>query len=429
MSNSIPMRDFVRCWLKLGCPGFAGGGEPSGRMRRELVDRLGWVDGTDFERLRGACELLPGPQRYLLAVCLGGALRGPAGGALAGALLVVPGVLLLLALTWGATAAAGVEPVDAALVGLSATGVALVLLALWRMGRSRLTHPLFWAFAAASFLMSWGLRLKFTGIVIAAALMGLWLGGLRPELFGLAPAKVAVGEGGSRPDSLGVDAGIWRRGVRLAALFAALWLCVAGGVSLLCGTDSLLPRLFSVAMRAGAFAFGGAWGVLASLADVVQRQGWISSTQLAPGLGLAAIAQGPLALAAGHAGFAAAWAHPGALPQAGAGVLGAVLAVLGLLLPGLFLALGVAPHAAAFAANARVRAAAIGIGAAMVGVLAKLCLLVGGAVVLPEGLQGGVAWFPVALTGFGLLALLRLPPVAVGLLCAALAVGWSLAAG
>ncbi|SNR68223.1 chromate transporter [Humidesulfovibrio mexicanus] len=429
MSSSISLRDFVRCWLRLGCVGFVGGAAQAGRLRRELVDRLGWMDDAAFLRLRGACALLPGPQGFLLAVCLGRELRGPAGGALAGALWALPGVLVLLALTWGATAAAWQGQMDAALTGLSAMGVALALSALWRMGRSRLAHPVFWAFAAASFLMSWGLRLKFTGIVIAAALMGLWLGGLRPELFGLDPVEGAQAEGGSRRNPIAADAGVWRRGLRLAALFAGVWIGLAGAAHLLLGTDSILPRLFSLAMRTGAFAFGGAWGVLASLADVVQRQGWISSAQLAPGLGLAAIAPGPLALVAEHVGFVAGWAHPGALPQAAAGVLGSVLAVLGLLLPGLFLALGVAPHAAAFAANPRVRAASVGIGAALVGVLLKLCLLVGGAVFLPGGFEGGVDWVAVVLAAGALLALLRLPPVAVGALCAALAVAWSLAAG
>lgn len=427
MNSEIPFSEFVRYWLRLGGAHWAGGAAQTARAGRELAD-MGWVDEAAFLRLREACAHLPGPQGFLLAVCLGRELRGPAGGALAGLLVALPGALALLALSWLLAALTGQALTGQALAGalftgLSAAGLALALRALWRMGRARLTHPLFWAFAAASLLMGWGLRLKFTGIVIAAALMGLWLGGQRPELFGLGPT------GGARPLAGDANAlGGWRRAARLTALFAAVWLGLAGAAHLLLGSESILPRLFSLAMRAGLFAFGGAWGVLASMADMAQRQGWITAAEIAPGLGLAAAAPGPLALVLQHAGFLAGWSNPGPMPQAAAGLLGAGLALLGLLLPGGFLALWVAPNAAAFAANPRVRAASIAIGAAMAGVVLKLCLVFGGAFFLPSGLEGGVAWFPVVLTGCGLLALPRLPPCALGPLCVLLALAWGLVA-
>jgi len=334
-----------------------------------------------------------------------------------------------LALSWLAAAGPEHGAVAGALRGLSAAATALAAQALWSMGRKYLTHPLFWGFAAASFLMGYGLRLKFTGIVIAAALMGLWLAGLRPELFAIAPASGVSPE----PETQGPGGragSAWRRAARLAALFAGLWLGVAGAAHLLFGPDSLLPRLVSVSVRAGLFAFGGAWGVLASLADMGQRLGWVPQAQLAPGLGLAAVVPGPLSLVAAQAGFVAGWAHPGALPMPAAGLLGGLLAVFGLLLPGVFAALAAAPHAATLAAHPRVRAATTGIGAALVGVVLKLCLIFAAAAFLPAGLAGGVDHFALGLALLCVLALWRWKVGAhiLVLVCGVAGAAWTLLA-
>lgn len=427
MSTTPTFHEFFRCWLRLGFINFGGPARQTALLHRELVTTRGWVEQEGFLRLRDACALLPGPQGFLLAVCLGRELRGWRGGVWAGSLFVLPGLLLLLALSWLAAAWLGQGAAAGALRGFSAAATALAVQALWSMGRRSLTHPLFWGFAAASFLMGYGLRLKFTGIVIAAALMGLWLAGLRPELFTVAPQP-----GAQEPEgrTQGAWRGAWRRVARLAALFAGLWLGVAGVAHLLLGPDSLLPRLVSVSVRAGLFAFGGAWGVLASLADMGQRLGWVSQAQLAPGLGLAAMVPGPLSLVAGQAGFVAGWAHPGALPLLAAGLLGGLLAAFGLLLPGFFMALAAAPHAATLAAHPRARAAATGIGAALVGVVLKLCVIFATAAFMPAGLAGGVDLFALALALLCGLALWR---VNVGahilvLACGALGAAWTLLA-
>jgi chromate transporter len=429
MSTTPSFREFFRCWLRLGCINFGGSAGQTALMHRDIVAERGWVEQGGFLRLRDACALLPGPQGFLLAVCLGRELRGWRGGVWAGTLYVFPGLLLLLALSWLAAACLGHGAGAGALRGLSAAATALAAQALWRMGRQYLTHPLFWGFAAASFLMGYGLRLKFTGIVIAAALMGLWLAGQRPELFAVAPAAGAAPEPGTQ--GLGGRAGgAWRRAARLAVLFAGLWLGVAGAAYLLLGSDSLLPRLVSVSVRAGLFAFGGAWGALASLADMGQRLGWVSQAQLAPGLGLAAIAPGPLSLVAGQIGFVAGWAHPGAVPPLAAGLLGGLLAAFGLLLPGFFAALAAAPHAATLAAHPRARAAATGIGAALVGVVLKLCVIFATATLLPTGLAGGLDLFALALAVLSGLALWRWNVGAhvLVLACGAAGAAWALLA-
>ncbi len=433
MSTTPAFHEFFRCWLRLGFINFGGPARQTALLHRELVATRGWAEQKSFLRLREVCALLPGPQGFLLAVCLGRELRGWRGGVWAGSLFALPGLLLLLALSWLAAACLGQGAAAGALRGLSAAATALAVQALWGMGRRSLTHPLFWGFAAASFLMGYGLRLKFTGIVIAAALMGLWLAGLRPELFAVATAAGAVPQPGAQePEgrAQGAWRGAWRRVARLAALFAGLWLGVAGAAHLLLGPDSLLPRLVSVSVRAGLFAFGGAWGVLASLADMGQRLGWVSQAQLAPGLGLAAMVPGPLSLVAGQVGFVAGWTHPGALPLLAAGLLGGLLAAFGLLLPGLFIALAAAPHAATLAAHPRVRAAAAGIGAALVGVVLKLCVIFATATLLPAGRAGGVDFFALALALLCGLALWRVNVGAhvLALVCGTLGVAWTLLA-
>jgi chromate transporter len=373
--------DFVRCWLRFGLAKGHGPDDLTALLRREFVEARGWVAAADFERGCGLCALLPGPRSVLLAAYLCWRLYGWRGGAGAAALLVLPGAGALLGLSWLAAAGSGWPPVAGALRGLGGAAVAMAALALWRMARRSLSHPLLYGFALASFLMGFSLHLKFRGIVIAAGLMGLWLGSARPEIF--CPAGAAPSDG-AEPGLSG-----WRHSGRVAAALAACWLAVWLPVRLAAGPDCLAPRLMSFATQAGLFAYGGALPVLSHVWDGALRFGWTGGGAVAQGLGLAGAAPGPLFLAAQHVGFLAAWGHAGGLAPLLAGALGGLFISLGLLLPGFALLAAGAPFAARLAANTWLRSALTGINAALVGVVLRLCLAFGLAVILPGGWAGG----------------------------------------
>jgi chromate transporter len=366
----------LRC-LALGLWSFGGAERLAGRLRAAFVAR-GWASEAEAGRGLALCRLLPGWLPHQLAVYLGWRSGGPGAGAVTGALcgaaLLAPSLLVMGIFCWLAGACGGEPPVAGALRALSGAALAVLARAAWRQGRRALRHPLFYGFAAVALLMEWALRLKFYGVVIVAVLMGLWLSQARPDVFGVAAPPAPVGRAP------------WRaRTGRIFAAGALFWLAAGLPALLLSDAGSLLPRMFNFYTRAGFFAFGGAYGQLSFFADMARRLSWLDQARLAQGLGLCAAAPGAAFPVAQWAGFWTCLGHPAGLDPLLAGTLGGLLAVVGLHLPGTLLVLACAPRAEACAANRWLRAAVLGVDAAMVGVIVKLLLVFGAASLWPQG--------------------------------------------
>jgi chromate transporter len=104
----------LRFWLKLGCISFGGPAGQIAIMQHELVDRRQWIDQRSFLLGLNFCTLLPGPEATQLAAYIGWRLHGILGAVVAGTLFVLPGALVLLALSWIA-AAKGDTPIVGAI--------------------------------------------------------------------------------------------------------------------------------------------------------------------------------------------------------------------------------------------------------------------------------------------------------------------------
>ncbi len=402
MSTTPSFREFFRYWLRLGFVNFGGPAGQIAMLHNDLVATRGWVEEKVFLRALNFCMVLPGPEAHQLAVYLGWRLFGCRGGVVAGLFFLLPAVFLLLFLSWLAAAHGDVPLVAGVFRGIAGAVVAIVAQALWRIGKKSLGHPVFYGFAAASFLMGYALRLKFPGIVVAAGLMGLWLGSVRPDLF--CPGGAC--EDAEPPAHFQVGSP-WRRVGRLALIFAGIWLAVALPLNLLAEPGSLLPKLLTFYTRASFVTFGGAYAVLAYVSDMSLRLGWLTQEQLVLGLGLAETTPGPLIMVTQYTGFLTAWNHPGALAPLTAGIVGGLLATFGMFLPSFFLVFAGAPHIEAIAAHPRVRAALTGISAAIVGVILKLGVLFATASFWPGGFGAGADLFVVGLAVLSGLALWR----------------------
>jgi len=400
-TQTITFREFFRYWLRLGFINFGGPAGQIALMHKDLVATRGWVEEKVFLRALNFCMVLPGPEAHQLAVYLGWRLFGYRGGAVAGLFFLLPSVFLLLFLSWLAAAHGEVPLVAGVFRGIAGAVVAIVGQALWRMARKSLTHPVFYGFAAASFIMGYALKLKFHGIVVAAGLMGLWLGTVRPDLF--CPGGVCLDE-----DAPTQPAGSpWRRIGRVTLAFLGLWLLVALPVYLLSGPGSLLPKLLAFYSRASFVTFGGAYAVLAYVSDMSLRLGWLTQEQLVLGLGLAETTPGPLIMVTQFTGFLTAWNSPGALSPLMAGILGGLLATFGMFLPSFYMVLAGAPHIETIAGHPRVRSALTGITAAIVGVILKLGVIFATATFWPAGVAGGLDIFALVLAFLSGLALWR----------------------
>ena len=144
-SESIPrhgvsLNDAFWVWLKVALLSFGGPAAQIAVMHRILVEEEHWISESRFLHALNYCMLLPGPEAKQLAVYIGWLMHRTLGGIMAGALFVVPGVISIMALSY-IYAAYGQVPVMVALFfGLKAAVLAIVLEAVFRIGKRSLKN-------------------------------------------------------------------------------------------------------------------------------------------------------------------------------------------------------------------------------------------------------------------------------------------------
>ena len=162
----------VRVWFRIGCLSFGGPAGQIALMHREVVDERRWVSDARFLHALNFCTLLPGPEATQLATYLGWLLHGVKGGVAAGVLFVLPGALVMLALS-AIYAAFGEVPLIAGLFyGLKCAVLVLVVEALLRVAKRALKGRVPWVVAGLAFAALFLLNLPFPVVVLAAALVG-----------------------------------------------------------------------------------------------------------------------------------------------------------------------------------------------------------------------------------------------------------------
>ena len=137
-------------------------------MHRELVDEKRWISERRFLHALNYCMVLPGPEAQQLATYIGWLMHRTWGGIVAGALFVLPSLVVLIALSWLYMAYGNVPAVAGVLYGIKPAVVAIVLHAAWRIGSRALKHPVLWVIAALAFVAIFAFAVPFPAIVLAA---------------------------------------------------------------------------------------------------------------------------------------------------------------------------------------------------------------------------------------------------------------------
>nr|WP_295830190.1 chromate efflux transporter [uncultured Azospirillum sp.] len=382
-SPTPPFGAFCLYWLRLGLTSFGGPAGQIAMMQGELVDRRRWIDQTRFLHALNFCMLLPGPEAQQLATYIGWRMYGLRGGLVAGGLFVLPGALVLLALSWIAAAHGDAGPVAALFDGIKPAVVAIIAAAVWRMGRRTLKGPAAVAMAGAAFLALFALHLPFPLVIGAAAAVGGVAARMGRHWFAHPHPLADDGADPAEP------APKRSRLPALLALFVLLWLVPVGAVLLAFGSDPWrgIAALFT---KAAFITFGGAYAVLPYIAgQAVDAYGWLSPREMVDGLALAETTPGPLILVTQYVGFFAGWNRPGALSPGLAGALGAALTTYVTFLPCFLFIFAGAPYVERLIHNRLATGALAAIAAAVVGVILNLGVYLGVAVLLPDGQTAG----------------------------------------
>src|SRR3954466_189504 len=137
-SRDSPGSIFIR-FLKFGGLAWGGPAAQIAMVKHECVDEEGWVSEESFKKTLAVFQILPGPEAHELCVYFGRLRGGKLGGFLAGLGFMLPGFLLMLALSalYVETNIAG--DLHSLFYGLSAAVGALVARAVVRLGKSFLT--------------------------------------------------------------------------------------------------------------------------------------------------------------------------------------------------------------------------------------------------------------------------------------------------
>ncbi len=359
----VGFAEALRVWLKIGCIGFGGPAGQIALMHRILVDEKKWVDEERYLHALNFCMLLPGPEAQKLATYVGWLLHGVRGGLAAGILFVLPGALVMLALSLLYALGSGIALVDGALFGIKAAVLVIVVEALIRIGRRSLKTRLLVALAGLAFVGIHFFDLSFPLIVVAAALAGYYL---PAERLGLKP--------GAHYAAAPIP-GRWRQAAAAGAIGLVLWWAPVALVVALLGPQHVLADIGYFFSKLAVVSFGGAYALLSYMAqEAVATYGWMSAHEMVDGLGLAETTPGPLIKVTQFVGFLAAYRDAAPFSALTAGILGSALTTWVTFVPPMLLIFAGAPFIEQLRSNRRLSGALAAITAAVVGVILNLTL-------------------------------------------------------
>jgi chromate transporter len=377
--TSVSFNDAVKVWLKVGFLSFGGPAGQIALMHRILIEEKQWISEERFLHALNYCMLLPGPEAQQLAIYVGWLMHGTVGGLVAGTLFVVPGALLILALSALYASYAAVPMVAALFAGVKAAVLVIVVEAVLRIGKRALGTQAAWLIAACAFVALFALNVPFPMVVVAAGLTGVVAGTSGRESDNDEAANPASAFAIDRAlDAAPAVKVSWSRTVTVSAIGLLLWLLPLIVLSLSLGVRSLYTQQFLLFTKLAVVTFGGAYAALSYIAqEAVQNHHWLSAEQMMDGLGLAETTPGPLILVLQFVAFMAAYQHAGAGHPLLGGVVASLLMLWATFVPCFLWIFVGAPYIENLRSNKRLRAALTAITAAVVGVVLNLALWFG----------------------------------------------------
>jgi chromate transporter len=285
-------------FLKLGLTAFGGPAAHIAMMRRETVERRKWLSEERFLDLIGATNLIPGPNSTEMAIHLGYLRAGWRGLLLAGFCFIVPAALLVSGLAWIYLQSGSVPQIGWLLYGVKPVVIALILHALWNLGRGSVKSPARW-FGAAGIL-----ALYLLGVNEIALLFGA--------------GAVAMAAGLGKWGSIRGDKPGGKRAYLPLAGFAA----AGAGAGAAASVPFTLTLLFLKFLKIGSVLYGSGYVLLPFLrAEFVEGAGWLSESQVMDAVSVGQVTPGPFFTTATFVGYVLG------------GVPGGLLATLGIFLP------------------------------------------------------------------------------------------------
>ncbi|MDO8491714.1 MAG: chromate efflux transporter [Dehalococcoidia bacterium] len=274
MLKRAHLQEVALLFLRIGATAFGGPAAYIAIMQRETVRRRHWLDDQGFLDIVGATNLIPGPNATEIALYLGLVRAGWLGYIVSGLLFIAPGMVATVIIAWAYVTYGSLPQVGWVLYGVKPVVIAIVVQALWDLGRK-------------------GVKDAVTAAVGAGVIAFYFVGFNEIALLFAGAAAVLVIHFGRR---------LFKGG------FSALSLSPLLGVTLPYASATLVPfsqtTLFLSFLKIGAVLYGSGYVLFAFFnSEFVVRLGWLSQQQLLDAIAVGQITPGPVATSATFVGY------------------------------------------------------------------------------------------------------------------------------
>jgi chromate transporter len=167
--SNTPLRELAALFLKLGTIAFGGPAAHIAMMEDEVVRRHRWMTHDEFLDLLGATNLIPGPNSTEMAIHIGHRRAGWKGLVVAGASFILPAVLIVTGFASAYVQYGSIPEVKGVLYGVKPVIIAIVVQALWSLGRAAIKTKFLAVIGIA------GIILTFLGLHELLVLLGAGL--------------------------------------------------------------------------------------------------------------------------------------------------------------------------------------------------------------------------------------------------------------
>ncbi len=433
---AVSFMEAFRFWLKLGFISFGGPAGQIAIMHSELVERRRWISEKRFLHALNYCMLLPGPEAQQLATYIGWLMHRTWGGIVAGALFVLPSLVILIALSWIYLRFGELPLVAGIFYGIKPAVTALVLHAAHRIGTRALKNGWMWGIAAAAFIAIFAFDTPFPAIVLAAALIGHFGARWKPDVFALGgghgKAKAGYGPALIDDDTPTPPHARFSKPqlIKILGIGVGLWLAAMAVLVSFNGWEGTLTQMGWFFTKAALLTFGGAYAVLPYVYQgAVDSHQWLSGPQMIDGLALGETTPGPLIMVVAFVGFVGGWLRQVLGPEALflGGALAATIVTFFTFLPSFVFILAGGPMVEATHGKLGFTAPLSAITAAVVGVILNLAMFFAYHVLWPQGFSGRFDFVSAAIAIAAAIALFRFKLGVMPLLAACALIGLVLA--
>lgn len=374
-SRKQRLSELIRLFGRLGVIGFGGPQAHIAMANHEAVERRQWLTQDQFTDGLALCEMLPGPASTQMGIYIGYVRAGQIGALVAGLAFIAPAFVIVVALSWAYFRYQGVPQLAALFFGVSPVMIAIILGFCWKLGKKAIKDVVSWAIALIIFALTL-LQVNTLLLFILAGLLGTWLYGpkrppLPPSILG-AFLPVAISSMATVPPAVLTLSSFW--GVERIAAYG--W------------------PLLSFFLKTGTFIFGGGLVIIPLLElEVVEKLQWLTPTEFLNGIAIGQLSPGPVVLTAAFVGYKVA------------GVLGALVASVGVFTPSFLFIMAGAPVLMRLRQNPWAKGFLSGVKPAVLGAIAAATIPLGIAAFQPATLP--LSLLAIAIGSAALIALIR----------------------